>query len=141
MEFAYGIIPLQLKEGKWLTYLVHRTRSGGFWEFPKGHAEGQETPLESAKRELEEETGMELTYVLHKDPLVASYTYEEEGREHGKQVYYYLGMVQGEPSFQSSELDDGQWVDLDKAEGVVTHESSRSICRQVIQALSTLLSG
>ena len=34
--------------------------AGGMWEFPGGHIEKGETPLEAAKREWSEETGMEI---------------------------------------------------------------------------------
>jgi len=140
MELAYGVVPLQLREGKWYTFLIHRTKSGGFWEFPKGHLNEGETQLEAAERELKEETGLELQYVLLKDPFVETYQYECEGGFYRKQVYYYLGMVQGEVSLQTSELDDGKWVALEEAESHVTHETSKSICRRVVQALATLTS-
>jgi len=140
MELAYGVVPLQLRDGKWFTFLIHRTKSGGFWEFPKGHIDEGETQLNAASRELHEETGMELIYVLHKEPVIESYQYELDGNMRHKQVYYYLGMVQGEVNLQSSEVDDGMWVPLDEAEEQVTHETSRSVCRKVVAALSTLMS-
>jgi len=140
MELAYGVVPLQLRDGKWYTFIVHRTKSGGFWEFPKGHMDEGETQLEAAQRELKEETGLEFVYVLHKEPLIETYQYQLDGDTHHKQVYYYLGMVQGEVKLQPSEVNDGKWVSLDEAESHVTYETSQSICRQVAAALSTLMS-
>ena len=140
MELAYGVVPLQLRDGKWYTFLIQRTKSDGFWEFPKGHMDKGETQLEAAQRELQEETGLELVYLLHKKPLIETYQYQLDGDTRHKQVYYYLGMVQGEVALQSSEVDDGKWVLLDEAEGQVTYETSRSVCRQVVAALSTLMS-
>jgi len=140
MELAYGVVPLQLRDGKWYAFIVHRTKSGGFWEFPKGHMNEGETQLETAERELEEETGLNLVYVLHKEPLIETYRYEAEGDVRHKQVTYYLGMVQGEAALREGEVDDGRWVPLEEAENHVTHETSRSICRRVLAALSTLMS-
>lgn len=41
-------------------FLLVRGRATGKWSFPKGHAEGSEAPLDCAKRELFEETGVSL---------------------------------------------------------------------------------
>jgi 8-oxo-dGTP pyrophosphatase MutT (NUDIX family) len=39
-------------------YLLVQGRSSGKWSFPKGHPYENETPLECARRELYEETGL-----------------------------------------------------------------------------------
>ena len=39
-------------------YMLVQGRSSGKWSFPKGHSKRGETPLECAKREIEEETGI-----------------------------------------------------------------------------------
>lgn len=139
MELSYGVIPLQLRDGKWFTLIVHRIKSGGFWEFPKGHLDEGETQLQAAERELKEETGLNLSYVLHKEPLIESYRYDADGRSHLKQVYYYLAIVDGDLKLQTSEVDDAKWVLLDEALDRVTHETSRSLCRKASAALATLL--
>jgi 8-oxo-dGTP pyrophosphatase MutT (NUDIX family) len=41
-------------------FLLVRGRATGKWSFPKGHLEGVESPLDCAKRELFEETGLSL---------------------------------------------------------------------------------
>ena len=41
-------------------FLLVRGRATGKWSFPKGHLEGVESPLECARRELFEETGLRL---------------------------------------------------------------------------------
>lgn len=41
-------------------FLLVRGRKTGKWSFPKGHEEGVESPLDCAKRELFEETGVYL---------------------------------------------------------------------------------
>lgn len=40
--------------------LLVRQRLGQKWSFPKGHREGQETDLECARREVKEESGIEV---------------------------------------------------------------------------------
>lgn len=41
-------------------FLVIKGRKTGIWSFPKGHCMRGETPLECARREIQEETGLHL---------------------------------------------------------------------------------
>jgi 8-oxo-dGTP pyrophosphatase MutT (NUDIX family) len=50
-------------------YLLVQGRSSGKWSFPKGHPNEDETPLDCAKRELFEETGLCA-------PFMYSYSYQ-----------------------------------------------------------------
>ena len=55
-EKTIGIVVFK-KEGKSIKYLLLH-HGGEYWNFPKGRQEGLEEELDSAKRELEEETGI-----------------------------------------------------------------------------------
>ena len=58
MEKSCGIVLFSSDE---FLLIQHPTKSNGdegHWDFPKGHVEGSETELETAKRELIEETGI-----------------------------------------------------------------------------------
>lgn len=39
-------------------YLLVKGRQTGIWSFPKGHAKREEDPLQTALREIQEETGL-----------------------------------------------------------------------------------
>lgn len=54
MEISAGVIVREDNGVEEPTYLCVRAYSN--WDFPKGHVEGQETLLQAALRELEEET-------------------------------------------------------------------------------------
>jgi len=51
-----GIIPVRRQNGKWRYLFLRAFRN---WDFPKGVVEKGEAPLETAKREMGEETGIE----------------------------------------------------------------------------------
>lgn len=56
-----GVIVVRRQEGSWLYLLL---RVYGYWDFPKGIVEHGEDPLQTARREVEEETGlMDLTFL------------------------------------------------------------------------------
>ena len=135
MERSYGIIPLRRSEDEWHVFLVHRTKSGGFWEFPKGHLDEGETPFAAASRELKEETGLTIASALDFNPVTEHYEYESHGKIIPKEVRYFLAAVEGDVALQPEEVDDGKWVPLRNAESHVTYDSTRSLCRKVIQLL------
>lgn len=57
MRMSYGIIPVFISESGAKEYLILQNHKG-FWGFPKGHHEGNESPEDTAIRETYEETGI-----------------------------------------------------------------------------------
>lgn len=128
MEYCYGIIPLREFKGEWRVLIIRRTE--GHWEFPKGHAEPGETHFETAKRELKEETGLDIEKVLVTDPLQERYTYDKEGKEQPKTVVFFLAIVTGKVVLQEEEVISYYWSPIDQAEQVVTYPTAKSLCRK-----------
>ena len=56
-------------------YLLVQGRSTGKWSFPKGHPDEHETPIECARRELHEETGLVAPFMYTKTHFLATGTY------------------------------------------------------------------
>lgn len=67
-EYSYGVVPLKLVEKAVFILLIFH-KGGKHWGFPKGHKDHQETDLETAKRELKEETGLEIETLLSEVPM------------------------------------------------------------------------
>jgi len=89
--------------------------SRGHWGFPKGHMNQGESEMETAMRELKEETG--ITNIICIDDVYFETTYspKEFGEVVLKTVKYFLGMV-GENSTISIDGDEVahyEWVTLD----------------------------
>jgi 8-oxo-dGTP pyrophosphatase MutT (NUDIX family) len=57
------------------TYLLVEGRHSGKWSFPKGHPNINELPIECAKRELLEETGLNAPFMYSKEYNLATGTY------------------------------------------------------------------
>ena len=61
-----GLLVYRLKKGLPEFFLVHpggpfwKNKDLGAWSIPKGELEANEEPLEAAKREFEEETGLQI---------------------------------------------------------------------------------
>ncbi len=105
---------------------------------PKGHPDGQETPLEAALREVREETGVEAHLVDRLGDV--RYWYQRDGRRIVKVVaFFLLEHVAGDPEKHvDHEIDEARWMPLKQAARELTHAGERGIAEL---ALSRLASG
>jgi len=130
---SFGIIPLRKKAGSWEVLLVQL--HAGHWGFPKGHPEHNETPQMTARRELQEETGLVFNEFLSEANVMESYIFQKNGEKVSKQVTYFLAEVYGEPTIQKEELLEAKWMQLSKASKQLTFPESKKVCHQVEQFL------
>ncbi len=133
-EESFGVIPLSKVHGHWEVFLIQHNRSG-YWGFPKGHAEPNETPQQAAFRELKEETNLELIELLQKEPLMEQYTFIMERQRIFKRVFYFIAEVGGTVALQTIEIHDGKWVPMQEAKVQLTHQEGRALLAQVEKIL------
>jgi 8-oxo-dGTP pyrophosphatase MutT (NUDIX family) len=132
---SYGIIPcIQELEG-WKVFLVQHRKSA-FWGFPKGHQEPGEAPLDTAKRELFEETGLKVKTVLYSEPLFEEYTYEEEKGLVEKKVYFYLAITSKDVQLDPKEILNGKWLLLKEAKETISYQEGQKLVSQIEKLLS-----
>jgi 8-oxo-dGTP pyrophosphatase MutT (NUDIX family) len=113
MEKSCGIIPVKYHQGEFLYLLIQH--HDGHWGFPKGHMEEGESFLETAVRELEEETGLTLDKIFLKRSFKERYQYHREGHRWSKMVVYYLGFVErGSVKIQDKEIKNHAWLPFEK---------------------------
>lgn len=100
--------------------------------FPKGHPEENETEMETAIREVKEETNIDVEIISNKG---YKETYcPEEGVI--KDVIYFLARkVSGNDKPQEEEVAQIMWVDVEKAIDEITFEESKQILRDVLKDL------
>ena len=134
-EESFGIIPLSKSSGEWSVFLIQHHR-GGYWGFPKGHAERGETPQAAALRELKEETNLDFVRWIQEDPFVEQYQFLAQGKKISKSVSYFAAEVSGETQLQPEEIQNGIWLPLPDALEKVTHQEGKSILSQVAKILS-----
>lgn len=104
-EKSCGVLPYRIKNGQQEFLLVFEAFSQ-CWSLPKGHIEAGETDVQTALRELYEETGLTAKLDISR---FASVTYPISGFAR-KEVVFYLGEVMGEPKVREGEIDKYQWV-------------------------------
>ena len=92
---SYGIIPI-FKDGTKYNILIVQNSKGGHWGLPKGTPENSELPMQTATRELQEETGIkEKDIQVQENPVfLERYSFEQNGVVYDKTNTYYIGFVE-----------------------------------------------
>ena len=133
-EASFGIIPLQQEQQIWKVLLILH-KGGRHWAFPKGRSNPGETPFDSAKRELQEETGLEVEKLLQETPLIEHYEFRRKGETVVKTVQYFPATVKGTLRLQPEEIQDAKWVLLKEAMKHLTFREAKEMCMTLIQKL------
>jgi 8-oxo-dGTP pyrophosphatase MutT (NUDIX family) len=108
---------------------------GVHWGFPKGRASPNETPLESATRELKEETGLDIAELLSSNPIVERYQFRHRGEKVIKVVHYFPALVTGELKLQVEEVRDAKWYTFRQALDQLTFKEARYILKECMGLL------
>jgi 8-oxo-dGTP pyrophosphatase MutT (NUDIX family) len=105
---------------------------------PKGHVELGENYLQTAVREIREETGIE-SKVLEKIGEI-SYTFKIGPKRIKKTVHHYLlQQVGGQLNAlndPTGEVIDTQWFEIGRLEEVLAHENERKIAQRALEILN-----
>lgn len=123
--------------------MVKRRNSNGAWLFPKGHAEGDETAEEAARREIAEETGLtnlELLDDLGQYERHAISRIETDLPQELKCIHMFLfAAPHGAELAPSMEMDEARWVPLTHVGSVSGSDKDRawfaSVFERVRQAI------
>jgi 8-oxo-dGTP pyrophosphatase MutT (NUDIX family) len=135
---SFGIIPIQKRSGKIYILLVKHV-SGHYWGFPKGKAMAGEVPHETARRELEEETGLEIKELLSGRLFHEMYSFEKNHEHFHKEVVYFPAIVTGEVTLSHpEEVEEAQWCSLENLESLLTYGPSRQIAKDFMPWISEM---
>lgn len=138
---SYGAVIFKRQENDIEFFLIHQYGSRGdvFWTFPKGHAEEGETPTAAATREVREETGLDIKKIYEAYAYTSTYTYQYEDTRIDKTVVYYLAEVANtEAAFQSDEVKDGGWFNIESAKEKLTFDTAREVLEQAARDIASL---
>jgi len=132
-EQSYGIIPFRIPQtGREALVIQH---ASGYWGFPKGHADGEESACEAAERELLEETNLSVVRYLSEETIDEHYTYEFSGQVHHKTVTYFLAEVTGTVQCQEIEVRTAKWFPLDRVAKKLTYPELKKLYRRALKTL------
>ncbi len=126
-EKSCGVLPYRRVNGQQEFLLVFETYSK-CWSLPKGHIEAGETDVQTALRELYEETGLTATLDTSRCASI-EYPISNFAR---KQVAFFLGEVAGVPKVREGEIDKFKWVTPEELKDYLfpdTYEACKTLLR------------
>lgn len=121
-------------EGRVLLVSQHGTS----WSLPKGHLEEGETPLEAARREIHEESGVSRLELVR--PL-GSYSRHRIGADGGldkselKTIHLFLFRTDAtELSPLDSDNPEARWVERESVTELLTHAKDKEFFASILDA-------
>lgn len=138
-EVSAGGLVISESNPSLIALISHKNRGGGLdWVIPKGHVELGENYLQTAVREIREETGIE-SKILEKIGEI-SYSFKIGPKRIKKTVHHYLlqqiGGSLNAYSDPTGEVVDAQWFDVSKLEEILAHENERKIAQRALEILN-----
>lgn len=110
--------------------------SRGLWALPKGTPERTETLEETARREVTEETGLEVRIERKVGEIEYWFTRAEVGKRFHKRVHHYLmAPTGGDTADHDHEYDEVRWFPVSEAERRLTFSDEVEMLRKAVALL------
>jgi bis(5'-nucleosidyl)-tetraphosphatase len=135
MEKSCGVV--LLNSNKVLLLQHPDTATNGHWDFPKGHVEKGEDEIQTALRELKEETGIGNVKIMEDFHHLISYNLLKEGKIISKEVVFFLGITNQEKVSISSEHQNFVWLQYESAYERLTYENAKKTLKKAFVFIKT----
>ncbi len=122
-EKSCGAVVYRVNNKNKPEYLIIFNKKGkaaGHWGFPKGHIEDRESEVQTAEREILEETGIKVQ-IDTQFRMVSRYS-PKPGVEKDA-VYFAAKATDADVVLQQSEVADFLWCEYDEAVNRLTHDA------------------
>jgi 8-oxo-dGTP pyrophosphatase MutT (NUDIX family) len=134
---AGGVVLQDGEEGP--EVLLCGRESDGLWALPKGTPEPGETMEETARREVREETGVDVEVTATVGDIRYWFSRPKEGVRFLKTVRHYLmRQIGGDPSLHDHEFDEVRWFPAQQALKLLTYQNEARILRQALDVAASL---
>ena len=131
MEKSCGIVLFCSDEFLLIQHPAKPNGNEGHWDFPKGHVEGSETEIETAKRELVEETGIVDFRIFAGFRHRIEYNFHKYNQLVAKEAIFFLAESNTKEVKLSSEHQNFVWLNSDLALNKLTYDNSKEVLAAV----------
>jgi 8-oxo-dGTP pyrophosphatase MutT (NUDIX family) len=116
--------------------------SRGLWALPKGTPEPAETLEQTARREVAEETGLQVAIERKVGEIEYWFTRAEIGKRFRKRVHHYLMRpVGGDTANHDHEYDEVRWFPVSEAKRRLTFSDEAEILDKAVALLNATVEG
>jgi len=140
VEKSAGAVIFRKESDKPFFLLLHYPSSAkapkDYWDFPKGHIEKGENEIETARREVEEETGLKDIEFIEGFKETIKYFFKFEGKNILKFVTFYLAETKTKNVRVSFEHLGYEWLPYEKALKKLTYKNAKEILKKANDYLS-----
>lgn len=127
------------------TLLCARARPGYYgedapltWRLPKGTPEHGETVEETARREVQEETGVHVNVLAPITSIQYFFVGHDDGIRYDKTVYFYLMEPRGgSTEDHDTEFDVVEWCSYEQALDLLEYDNERSVLEEARSLIET----
>lgn len=136
-EFAYGIVVFIREDVDRFLILQHNNKIGS-WSYPKGHMDEGESPIQTAVREVFEESGIKDIKILDY-PMIKEEYYPFNRPQTLKNVFYFIGEVYNKDvTVQKSEIQNYKWATFEEAMETFQYKSRKEVLQEAKKYLESI---
>ncbi len=130
MEKSCGVV--LFNSDKFLLLQHNNEDSGvdGHWDFPKGHVEYGEEEIDTALRELKEETNIEDVNIIPSFKQFINYKVDKGTLSVSKKVIFFLAETKVWDVSLSSEHQNFIWLNFEEAIERLTYDNAKNILKE-----------
>ena len=140
IEKSAGAVIFRKEGGKIYYLLLHYPSNAKapreYWDFPKGHIEKGENLEETAKREVEEETGLKDIKLIEGFKEWIKYFFKFKGKNIFKIVTFFLAETKTKEVKVSFEHIGFKWLPYEEAIEKLTFKNAKEILKKANEFIS-----
>ncbi len=119
------------KKQRYVLMIKQSSRSN--FSFPKGHVEGKESEIETAEREVLEETSVKIN-ISESFRQTVNYSPRPGSR---KEVVYFVALTDTsciQP--QEGEIKEVKWVEVERAGSLLAHDNDKNVFSMALEYIN-----
>tara|TARA_Y100000996_G_scaffold274537_1_gene216397 strand:- start:168 stop:590 length:423 start_codon:yes stop_codon:yes gene_type:complete len=130
MEKSCGVVLFNSDKFLLLQHINEDSRVDGHWDFPKGHVELGEEEIDTALRELKEETKIEDVDIIPSFKQFINYNISKDTLSVSKKVIFFLAETKVWDVSLSSEHQNFVWLNFEEAIERLTYDNAKNILKE-----------
>ena len=130
MEKSCGVVLFNSDKFLLLQHINEDSRVDGHWDFPKGHVELGEEEIDTALRELKEETKIEDVDIIPNFKQFINYNISKDTLSVSKKVIFFLAETKVWDVSLSSEHQNFVWLNFEEAIERLTYDNAKNILKE-----------